>query len=690
MERWGLHIVQLDARSHFNMTLNASAVREVPWTAQNGTRALIASLQLQQVQTLRTMHLTLGAFSLALALLSVHRIISDARRAAATQVPLRKRRFNAIHNVHPAETFPLVLACGAVIQQVIFVAVQSTSLHSVLSNKCRGLAMITFPAIFLMGFITVVFGVEMAMRAFKYERFAPRGKWNTTTCLAVVSFLVLLTWMPTIAWPMYNRCFGSLIWFPVRYELLAICILSVLVFFCFLLASLISIQLMRTANVDPNERIAASRMCYYLLISALVYILVLPVEIQAHRRDFMNTLATSRVAEVALFTSGIVISFVHLFLRVNATRMVINPVGGPSQTTKQKRPRIRFFGPSDLEMNISGPLALQGGRRPDSRQGLIDVGPEKNRYDFDPDYFTRTERPLTPGSIQSQGPIDPSKWPLPPDPVQANMLAESNDHTVGLHRRNKSNYSLFPTRAEDIPRLPATVYSPPGPKNTNVPASLAIRRQTRRSSLGDTKSVTDVGDAFSFLTKPPPLFPGRHRREESTDSSATVQIGLRFSVAPATLAAAKCTAVNRGRGSTLPAPLKRDNTESSVETLGLPIQAPSEDSRLSTYEDSSSIVFPQPPQRTVSPTRSNPQSPQEKMLPPTPRSAIGPPPAAQPPPPKAGMSGLRMNPVSPASPAPPPRSATTRSPTSTAPSPTARIPLGAGTMARSPPPNGWI
>jgi hypothetical protein len=91
METWALHTFQLDARSHFNMTLNASAVRETPWTASNQTRALIANLQLAQVQTLRTMHLTLGAFSLALALLTVHRIISDARRVAAVQVPLQKK-----------------------------------------------------------------------------------------------------------------------------------------------------------------------------------------------------------------------------------------------------------------------------------------------------------------------------------------------------------------------------------------------------------------------------------------------------------------------------------------------------------------------------------------------------------------------------------------------------------------------
>lgn len=91
MERWAPHEIQLDARSHFNMTLNTSAVREVPWTAQNSTRAIIANLKLAQVQTLRTMHLTLGAFSLAVTLLTVHRIISDAKRAAAVQVPLKKK-----------------------------------------------------------------------------------------------------------------------------------------------------------------------------------------------------------------------------------------------------------------------------------------------------------------------------------------------------------------------------------------------------------------------------------------------------------------------------------------------------------------------------------------------------------------------------------------------------------------------
>ncbi|KAF2648581.1 hypothetical protein K491DRAFT_708629 [Lophiostoma macrostomum CBS 122681] len=690
------------------MTLNTSAVRDSePWTASNETKQVIASLQLAQIQTLRTMHLTLGAFSLALALLTIHRIISDARRVAAIQVPLRNKRFAFLQGVHTAETFPLVLACGAVIQQIVFVAVQSTSLNSFFARGCRGLAMITYPVIFLLGYITLAFGIEMAIRSMKFERFAPRGKWNASMCLGIIGFLTLLTWIPTVVFPMYNFCFGSLIWVADRYKLGSIVLLSVLVLSSLLLAAIISIQLMRTSDVDPNERISASRMCYYLLIVALLYALVIPVEIQSFRMKFKSSLATSRTAEVALFTSGIFIAFFHLFLRVNATRMVIRPIKeGPS--TKQKRPKIRFFGPSDLEMNISGPLALQGGRRPDSRQGLIDVGPEKNRYDFDPEYFVRPERPLTPGSMRSVGPVDPSKWPLPPDPVQTSITNEPKDGTEGLHKRNKSSYSLFPTRAEDIPRLPATVYSPPKSNNESRFSKLALRRQTRRSSIGDAKSVTDVTECFNFLSKPPPLFAGRHGRGESTDSSATVQIGLRFSVAPATLAAAKYTSATRQMDSSAPA-LRRDNSDTSAASLELPIQSPSTASLSSSYGDAaSSIAFPEPPKATASPTQQGRVSPvstdgaaylqtqRDKVLPPTPRSTLpGPPPSTRPPPPHApthGMSGLRMNPISPstpAMPASPPRSASsTRSPTAR--SPTARIPLGAGTMARSPPHNGWI
>lgn len=80
---------------------------------------------------------------------SIEKEVSSSRAPIGlSKLMLFVRRFSSLQNVHPAETFPLVLACGAVIQQIIFVAVQSTSLRSVLSNNCRAMAMITYPGTF--------------------------------------------------------------------------------------------------------------------------------------------------------------------------------------------------------------------------------------------------------------------------------------------------------------------------------------------------------------------------------------------------------------------------------------------------------------------------------------------------------------------------------------------------------------
>ncbi|KAK1912517.1 hypothetical protein P3342_010120 [Pyrenophora teres f. teres] len=251
-----------------------------------------------------------------------------------------------------------------------------------------------------------------------------------------------------------------------------------------------------------------------------------------------------------------------------------------------------------------------------------------------------------------------------------------------------------------------------------------MRRFTRRGSV---TSVTNVSDAFDFLTKPKLPFASGHSRMQSTDSSATVQIGLRFSIAPATLAAAKYN------GNERPLPPKRGNTDDSDTSLELPIQGPpaTDTSSLETLSPGTYV----PPSPVTRPRANSPnrtpafplvpvansseylKAQREKVLPSPPPSAPVPVPAPQavtptqadmpspampsPAIPKpACISGLRMNPVSPVSAVASSQPGTPSSSTNslarsnsgghTAPSPTARIPLGAGTMSRSPPPNGWI
>ena len=433
--------------------------------------------------------------------------------------------------------------------------------------------------------------------------------------------------------------------------------------------------------------------------------LVIPVEAQSLQKSFTDALGGARFAEASLFSSGIIISFFHLFLRTNANRLVLRPINEMKAQANEQRPKLRFFGPSDLEMNISGPLALQGGRRPDSRHGLINVGPEKNRYDFDAQYFERPQRALTPASAKPGSPIDLTKWPLPPD-------VEDSGEDLG-RRGRKASYSIFPTRAEDVPRLPATVYNPSKVyKSESRISKLAMRRFNRRSS------VTDVSQEFEALDKPNPFFSLGRSRHASTDSSATVQIGLRFSLAPAALL------TSRAISPTAPSvpQLQRNASDSSGESLALPVQIPSPKEELL-----QPTTFSPFSQKAITPTKPSPartpafpltpslnssaylQAQREKVLPSAPANPapVAAPVAAatttsqpvflQP----SVFSGLHMNPVSPivasppASPAPPTpvqitmvRSNSGRSAAS--PSPTARIPLGAGTISRTPPPQGWL
>lgn len=127
-------------------------------------------------------------------------------------------------------------------------------------------------AIFLQGYVNLVFGAETAIRSLGTKRFSPRGKWTTKICLMVVALMFLLTWIPTIIWQTPNYCLGSLVWYPIRYGFVAIIILCIMLFSFLALAAVISIQLMRSVRVDPNERIAASRMCYYLVVAAIIYV----------------------------------------------------------------------------------------------------------------------------------------------------------------------------------------------------------------------------------------------------------------------------------------------------------------------------------------------------------------------------------------------------------------------------------
>lgn len=55
----------------------------------------------------------------------------------------------------------------------------------------------------------------------------------------------------------------------------AIAIVSVTIFSMLLLAALLGVRLLKTVNIDPNERIASSRMVFYMMLTVILYVCIL-------------------------------------------------------------------------------------------------------------------------------------------------------------------------------------------------------------------------------------------------------------------------------------------------------------------------------------------------------------------------------------------------------------------------------
>lgn len=128
-------------------------------------------------------------------------------------------------------------------------------------------------AIFSLSYMHLVFGFEMTIRSLKKVPFRPRSKWANTAC--VLGFMILLigTWIPTRIIPEEKmECYGDIIWQSFRNVKTGAGISAGLVFAFLTMATIIGLQLYNTRNVDPNERIAGSRMVYYLTASAILQV----------------------------------------------------------------------------------------------------------------------------------------------------------------------------------------------------------------------------------------------------------------------------------------------------------------------------------------------------------------------------------------------------------------------------------
>lgn len=123
-------------------------------------------------------------------------------------------------------------------------------------------------AVFIVPFIHLVFGVETTFRGVR-SNFAPRGRWTVGFCLGVVGALVMMALIVAAVDRAPDFCFASLFWFVRPYANGSFAVLVTLSAITLVVIGTIFLKLHKARMVNPTERMAATRMIYYLVLGCI-------------------------------------------------------------------------------------------------------------------------------------------------------------------------------------------------------------------------------------------------------------------------------------------------------------------------------------------------------------------------------------------------------------------------------------
>jgi ABC-type uncharacterized transport system permease subunit len=115
-------------------------------------------------------------------------------------------------------------------------------------------------------YIQLVFGLECTLRSLRSISFQARGKYDVTICCGTIVVMLTATWIPSHIFPEHNLCYASLLWFISNYGEAGLIILSTVGGLLLISAVIIFVRLSTVTMIDENQRIAASRMVYYLVL----------------------------------------------------------------------------------------------------------------------------------------------------------------------------------------------------------------------------------------------------------------------------------------------------------------------------------------------------------------------------------------------------------------------------------------
>ncbi|KAM3557516.1 hypothetical protein ARSEF4850_005034 [Beauveria asiatica] len=500
----------------------------------NSTNAVINELRFATSKTVRQSGIILASFNAVVGLVLAVGIFGDCYWSAKRADPKMKLRYKTINVggakdakllinlcrksmckiIGPMNIFPFTLAIGIIIQGIITAVEQSKGLQGLLILGCLPISQVMLPTIFIVPYIQFVFGMETTARAFRRRAFDSFGKWTVSICATLVIISLIATYSVTRVVQPPNFCFASLFWFVQRYRVLCFALFTT-ISGSLLLGSVITfIRLYQSSTGGVIERIAASRMVYYMCIGAITNSIVIPFFASLTLRNDMEvsqlrgnlSMAAMVATNLTALTNGGLYVFLRTCHRSNIGRKGYFEMDREKQQKQTRKRQLRKSHMAETYTNqMEQPVSLP----------------------------PRVYQSDSPSGANRQSMVAESQIGL----AQTSSATGSVNSAGSPYRSHarKASYSVFPQQQPPPPQqqqTPALNAKPLSilPAATYTPPTLA-RGESAEVNDEDLEAMEiDIirRDLTSLLPPMPGFVPG-HQRDSSMGSSATVQIGLRLS-----------------------------------------------------------------------------------------------------------------------------------------------------------------
>lgn len=452
--------------------------------SKEASQALANGLRFAAAKSIRTSTMILASFNALAAFATAVGIIYGCYTYKRRAIRRSSDAPSGLFSIHTVEVYPLVLSLGITVQSTIFAAAQSIGLKALLSRGCTVVAIFLLPALFIAPYIHLVFGVETAVRGLR-SQFSPRRRWTVAICIGTLSTFLLATLLVAAISRAPDFCFASLLWIVRPYAKGIFAVLLGVSIVLLIVIITIFVRLSKSRMVDPTERMAASRMSYYLILgfisNGFIISFFFSLTFLDSKRQISQNLNLSMVASVVANVNGLLVAGLHLFLRSQNNASIGHNLGEHNHHKTKLEPHEDDAG-SNHALHAVNSFNGHDRTRSDSITTLLHaVDAEDGQSPNSPTFRPKVTIPQAP---------EPTQPPSETSPSQI----------------RKQSYSLFPNNPfAPATVLPATTYAP-------IPNTTKPLRDTYR---------------------PPPIVKpwlGRgHKRDSSIVSSATVQIGIRFS-----------------------------------------------------------------------------------------------------------------------------------------------------------------